>query len=96
MGKIPDEAIDTMYAIFEKAQRYDKLAQFNKNKILHCSFCGKSQDAVNKLIAGPGIYICNECVDICKEIIGGAGEHKHEEKKELVCEQAGNVQEEQS
>ncbi len=36
---------------------------------LHCSFCGKSQNEVKKLIAGPAVYICNECVDICNEIM---------------------------
>ena len=36
----------------------------------HCSFCGKSQDQVRRLIAGPGaVYICDECVDLCREII---------------------------
>lgn len=34
-----------------------------------CSFCGKSQDEVKKIVAGPGVYICNECVDLCKEIM---------------------------
>ncbi len=36
---------------------------------LACSFCGKDKDAIEKLIAGPGVYICNECVDLCNEII---------------------------
>ena len=36
---------------------------------VHCSFCGKSQDEVNKIVAGPGVYICNECVDLCQQII---------------------------
>src|SRR5210317_329729 len=36
---------------------------------LSCSFCGKSQDDVKKLIAGPSVYICNECVDLCNDII---------------------------
>src|SRR2546422_7013750 len=36
---------------------------------LRCSFCGKSQNEVKKLIAGPTVYICNECIDICIEII---------------------------
>ena len=36
---------------------------------LRCSFCGKSQNEVKKLIAGPTVYICNECIDICNEII---------------------------
>jgi ATP-dependent Clp protease ATP-binding subunit ClpX len=39
------------------------------DEILSCSFCGKSQNDVRKLIAGPGVYICNECIDICNEII---------------------------
>jgi len=36
---------------------------------LHCSFCGKHQDLVKKLIAGPGVYICDECVDLCQQIL---------------------------
>lgn len=40
-----------------------------ENKEVRCSFCGKSQDEVKKLVAGPGVYICNECIDLCKEII---------------------------
>ncbi len=36
---------------------------------LHCSFCGKGQDEVQKLIAGPSVYICNECVELCNEIL---------------------------
>src|SRR2546428_14170857 len=36
---------------------------------LVCSFCGKSQDEVRKLIAGPTVYICDECVDLCNDII---------------------------
>ncbi|TVQ14068.1 MAG: ATP-dependent Clp protease ATP-binding subunit ClpX, partial [Leptolyngbya sp. DLM2.Bin27] len=36
---------------------------------LKCSFCGKSQEQVRKLIAGPGVYICDECVDLCNEIL---------------------------
>ncbi|MDY0212073.1 MAG: ATP-dependent Clp protease ATP-binding subunit ClpX [Desulfuromonadaceae bacterium] len=39
------------------------------NKNLTCSFCGKGQDAVKKLIAGPSVYICDECIDLCQEII---------------------------
>jgi ATP-dependent Clp protease ATP-binding subunit ClpX len=36
---------------------------------LTCSFCGKHQRQVNKLIAGPGVYICNHCIDLCVQII---------------------------
>ncbi len=41
----------------------------SNDEILYCSFCGKSQDDVEKLIAGPGVYICNECVNLCKDIL---------------------------
>lgn len=59
----------TIYNIVDKAQKYDRLL-FLQNKIeLHCSFCGKSESAIEKLIAGAGVYICNKCVDFCVEII---------------------------
>ena len=41
----------------------------NDGKILYCSFCGKSQHEVRKLIAGPSVYICDECVELCNDII---------------------------
>jgi ATP-dependent Clp protease ATP-binding subunit ClpX len=41
-----------------------------KDKTLYCSFCGKSQHEVRKLIAGPSVYICDECVELCNDIIG--------------------------
>ncbi len=41
----------------------------NDNKLLYCSFCGKSQHEVRKLIAGPSVYVCDECVDLCNDII---------------------------
>jgi hypothetical protein len=37
--------------------------------VLNCSFCTKSQDDVEKLVAGPGVYICDQCVDLCVKII---------------------------
>jgi ATP-dependent Clp protease ATP-binding subunit ClpX len=40
-----------------------------KDRVLHCSFCGKSQHEVRKLIAGPSVYVCDECVALCNEII---------------------------
>ena len=36
---------------------------------LKCSFCGKNQEQVRKLVAGPGVYICDECIELCNEII---------------------------
>ncbi|MFT5223719.1 MAG: ATP-dependent Clp protease ATP-binding subunit ClpX, partial [Glaciecola sp.] len=46
------------------------MAKFSEGgELLKCSFCGKSQKQVKKLIAGPGVYICDECIDLCNEII---------------------------
>ena len=50
-----------------------------KSDFLKCSFCGKTQNQVKKLIAGPGVYICNECVDLCNEII----DEELKEEKEI-------------
>ena len=38
-------------------------------KLLYCSFCGKNQDEVNKLVAGPAVFICDECIDLCTDIV---------------------------
>jgi len=45
------------------------VAKFGEGDLLKCSFCGKTQKQVKKLIAGPGVYICDECIDLCNEII---------------------------
>lgn len=45
------------------------MARFSESEHLKCSFCGKTQRQVKKLIAGPGVYICDECVDLCNEIL---------------------------
>ncbi|ACD53929.1 ATP-dependent Clp protease ATP-binding subunit ClpX [Clostridium botulinum] len=45
------------------------MAKYDEKKQLKCSFCGKTQDQVKRLIAGPGVYICDECIDLCSEII---------------------------
>jgi len=47
-----------------------------KGTVLHCSFCGKSQDEVRKLIAGPTVYICDECIGLCNEIIAEESEEE--------------------
>src|SRR5688572_13707956 len=41
----------------------------SSEKLLYCSFCGKSQHEVKKLIAGPSVFICDECIDLCNDII---------------------------
>ena len=48
------------------------------NKLLYCSFCGKSQNEVRKLIAGPSVFICDECVDLCNDIIQEELEDRNE------------------
>mgnify|MGYP001343584855 FL=1 len=63
----------------------------DKSKLLYCSFCGKSQHEVRKLIAGPSVFICDECVDLCNDIIreevqetsGDAGRNKLPKPREI-------------
>ena len=45
------------------------MARNDEKKSIRCSFCGKHQDQVRRLIAGPGAYICNECVQLCMGIL---------------------------
>ena len=45
----------------------------SNDKLMYCSFCGKSQQEVNKLIAGPSVFVCDECVDLCNDIIKKEG-----------------------
>ncbi len=45
------------------------MARYDDKKQVKCSFCGKSQDQVRRIIAGPGVFICDECVELCSEII---------------------------
>lgn len=49
--------------------RYKMSNKIDDNKPVKCSFCGKYQEQVRRIIAGPGVYICDECVELCKEII---------------------------
>ncbi|MFD2180158.1 ATP-dependent protease ATP-binding subunit ClpX [Veronia pacifica] len=61
----------------------DKRKDGGSGKLLYCSFCGKSQHEVRKLIAGPSVYICDECVDLCNDII-------REEIKEVMPKRDSN------
>ena len=54
------------------------MSEKNNKNILYCSFCGKSQHEVRKLIAGPTVFICDECVELCMDII------KEENKDSLL------------
>ncbi len=46
------------------------MSKYEEKRQLKCSFCGKNQDQVKRLVAGPGVYICDECIELCSEIIG--------------------------
>ena len=52
-----------------------------REKTVRCSFCGKTQDQVGKLIAGPGVCICDECIELCRSIIDGEDEPKNHQPK---------------
>ena len=60
------------------------MSRFDEKKQLKCSFCGKSQDQVRRLIAGPSVYICDECIELCQEII-------HEEFDENIELEMGEL-----
>src|SRR3990167_1446625 len=51
----------------------DQRGSGGRDKVFHCSFCGKSQHEVRKLIAGPSVYVCDECVSLCNDIINEEG-----------------------
>ena len=61
----------------------------NNGELLHCSFCGKSQNEVKKLIAGRGVYICDECIEVCINIV--ADEMAEQKKQEQGFESEGNL-----
>ena len=56
------------------------MANYEERKPVRCSFCGKSQETVKRIIAGPGVYICNECIDLCSQIVGD--DFRSEEKSQ--------------
>lgn len=62
----------------------DESKQSGDGKILYCSFCGKSQHEVRKLIAGPSVYICDECVELCNDIIREELEDKDQDQNETL------------
>src|SRR6187431_3653771 len=53
-------------------------------KILYCSFCGKSQHEVRKLIAGPSVFVCDECVELCNDIIREELEERAERTRDKL------------
>jgi hypothetical protein len=69
---------------FETDSEMNKVSNGETKKPLHCTFCGKSQHEVRKLIAGPTVFICDECVELCMDIIG------EENKSSLVKSRDGS------
>src|SRR6266536_753801 len=65
------------------------MGRLGDSDLLKCSFCGKSQKQVKKLIAGPGVYICDECIDLCNEIV----EEELSETSDLKLEELPKPQE---
>ena len=55
----------------------------DEHKSVRCSFCGKHQEQVSRIIAGPGAYICNECVQLCMSILDEAGDEPIEDRADI-------------
>ncbi|MCL2080469.1 MAG: ATP-dependent Clp protease ATP-binding subunit ClpX [Oscillospiraceae bacterium] len=65
----------------------------SKERVIRCSFCGKTQELVDRLIAGPGAYICNECVHLCLNILGDGVADEHSSEPQSVTEGLARPQE---
>lgn len=66
------------------------MSKYNENNELRCSFCGKPQSQVKRLISGSGVYICNECIALCQDILA-AEEKKHVVDGEIISEQSKSL-----
>src|SRR4051812_43818309 len=62
----------------------DSRGRHDDGKLLYCSFCGKSQHEVRKLIAGPSVFVCDECVELCNDIIREELEEKAETTRDKL------------
>ncbi len=69
-AKWPTLKINEHSGASESGSEMSKIGGSDTKNPLYCSFCGKSQNEVRKLIAGPTVYICDECVELCLDIIG--------------------------
>ena len=76
--------IDEHGSVLEGGSEMSKTGGSDTKNPLYCSFCGKSQHEVRKLIAGPTVFICDECVELCMDIIG-------EENKSSLRKSGDNV-----
>ena len=68
---MPGTPLNDPKAEAKARKKAEKVLGLKLPKTLHCSFCGKSQHKVKALIAGPGIFICDECVGLCDRILAG-------------------------
>lgn len=66
------------------------MSKYDENNELRCSFCGKPQSQVKRLISGSGVYICNECIDLCQDILN-AEESKHTAEQEGTAVQSDRL-----
>ena len=64
----------------------DTRGKHDEGKLLYCSFCGKSQHEVRKLIAGPSVFVCDECVELCNDIIREELEEKQERSRDKLLQ----------
>lgn len=72
-----------LYDVVDKAKRYDNLVKIQgKFDVLSCSFCQKTQEEVRKLIAGTHVYICDECISLCNEILDEAFKQEEVQQQE--------------
>ncbi len=69
-----------------------KLSGGDSKSTLYCSFCGKSQHEVRKLIAGPTVFICDECVELCNDIIREESKSALVKTRDGVPDAVGNLQ----
>ena len=80
---MPSETPPNPKADAKALKKFEKTMGLKLPKTMHCSFCGKSQHKLEKLIAGPGCFICNECVGLCNTIIAGGQVPDHSGFKPL-------------
>src|SRR6202035_2212416 len=83
-AKWPTLKIDEHGGVSEGGSEMSKIGGSDSKNSLYCSFCGKSQHEVRKLIAGPTVFICDECVELCMDIIG-------EENKSLLTKSGDDI-----
>ena len=83
-AKWPTLKIDEHGGVSESSSEMSKNGGSDGKNPLYCSFCGKSQHEVRKLIAGPTVFICDECVELCLDIIGEENNDRMSARRQVV------------